>query len=206
EGAPQQTGERIAALRPQRFYEILTDSLELLRTTTNPDTFFGRYKDALKAAAAILNTEQAQAYRAEAEQVCRNFLADREKPIREFVDRCAEKGILYVHRDAIVCWEGVISEELADYIDARCAEQLPAADEGVRYKYCAVMLDKSGRCFYYRTEDMSLRCGDDVIVPVGEEGKRAVGKIKRIELCTEATAPYPLSQTKWILSKYMPEV
>ena len=69
------------------------------------------------------------------------------------------------------------------------------------YIYCGVGFTPGGKRYHYRTEDPSLKLGDRVLVPVGENGGESVAVIKGIEYFTADRLPYPLDKTKSIIRK-----
>ena len=69
------------------------------------------------------------------------------------------------------------------------------------YIYCGVEFTPGGKRYHYRTEDPSLKLGDRVLVPVGENGGESVAVIKGIEYFTADRLPYPLDKTKSIIRK-----
>lgn len=69
------------------------------------------------------------------------------------------------------------------------------------YIYCSVEFTPGAKRYHYRTEDRSLKLGDRIIVPVGENGSESVAVIKGIEYFTADRLPYPLDKTKAIIRK-----
>lgn len=67
--------------------------------------------------------------------------------------------------------------------------------------YCKVRFEDSGRTYYYRTEDDTLRPGDCVLVPTGKETEPQLARIVSMECCRPDEAPYPPEKTKWIQRK-----
>lgn len=67
--------------------------------------------------------------------------------------------------------------------------------------YCKVRFEDSGRTYYYRTEDDTLRPGDCVLVPTGKENEPQLARIVSMECCRPDEAPYPPEKTKWIQRK-----
>ena len=67
------------------------------------------------------------------------------------------------------------------------------------YRYCLVHLDGIAGEYSYLTEDLSLRCGDAVLVPFGPENTVQLGTLVQVRDHTESSAPYPPEKTKYIL-------
>lgn len=72
---------------------------------------------------------------------------------------------------------------------------------GEEYIYCSVEFPPVSKSYYYRTEDDSLKVGDMVIVPVGNDGDEEVAFIRAIEHFPEDRLPFPLAKTKRIICK-----
>ena len=89
-----------------------------------------------------------------------------------------------------------------------CSRQIqtnPMAEEKnkeQKYLYCKVRFKNSYRLYSYRTEDDSLRVGDWVDVPVGQENNVICGRIEKIEHFDAAHVPYPINKTKIIIGKH----
>lgn len=69
------------------------------------------------------------------------------------------------------------------------------------YTYCGVLLPFSSRPYSFRTEDYSIKIGDAVIVPVGEDKKEMKGKVVSVGQYSRLGVPYPVEKTKFILRK-----
>lgn len=69
------------------------------------------------------------------------------------------------------------------------------------YTYCGVLLPFSSRPYSFRTEDDSIKIGDTVIVPVGEDKKEMKGKVVSVGQYSRLGVPYPVEKTKMIVRK-----
>ena len=69
------------------------------------------------------------------------------------------------------------------------------------YRYCGVLLPFSSRPYSFRTDDNSIKIGDTVIVPVGENDKEMKGRVVSIGQYLRLSAPYPVEKTKLIIRK-----
>ncbi|MDO4630054.1 MAG: hypothetical protein Q4C70_12810 [Planctomycetia bacterium] len=67
------------------------------------------------------------------------------------------------------------------------------------YIYCGVEFYENGHLYSYRTENITLKVGEWVEVPVGNDGTTSVAKIRKIGYYTAENAPYPVEKTKCIL-------
>ena len=74
------------------------------------------------------------------------------------------------------------------------------ADKNI-YTCCGVLLPFSDRPYSFRTDYGSLKIGDRVIVPVGDNNKETEGVVVSIGLYTRIGLPFPIEKTKFILRK-----
>ncbi len=68
-------------------------------------------------------------------------------------------------------------------------------------KYCGVEFSAGGKLYHYRTTDLLIEIGDEVVVLVGDENYEKVATVRTIEFCRWDDTPYPLEKTKEILCK-----
>ena len=66
-------------------------------------------------------------------------------------------------------------------------------------KYCGVEFCDGGKIYYYRTDDLRIEEGDEVIVPVGKSNDERVATVKTVEFYRLDDTPYPLARTKEII-------
>lgn len=98
-----------------------------------------------------------------------------------------------------------IFESMNDYsegdkTDPRTWDE-PIEEDNEVYIYCGVHFHNNGNIYHYRTDDSTIKIGDEVIVPVGDSGHKRNGTVASIEYHTRATIPYPLYKTKAIAGK-----
>lgn len=182
----------------------LSYSLELLNTTVYPKTFFKRYDDALSSAREISDIAFSHTDKAFAKSVIDDLINNREQKIRDFVDRCHAQGKLYSVKDELLLGYYDLSPSIKSYIaelitgiEDDCGD-IPESGE---YIYCSISFGTEGRTYHYKTTDETLKCGDEVIVPVGNNERKSVGKIEKIERFKAGETPYPPSLTKEILGR-----
>lgn len=75
---------------------------------------------------------------------------------------------------------------------------------GRKLLFCSVRFPGGRRCYYYRTEDKTLRAGDVVIVPVGRKNERRAGQVLSVERCRASEAPLPPGAAPWVLRRAGP--
>ncbi len=187
-----------------RSNEILTESLELMRTTKHPKTFFGRYNTALSNAERILAQTHVEEVRQYAQSVYDDLTDRKDEIVKSYIDRCYREGILRAIKDDLLSGEYELSPTVTRYIcnliKRMESEAAETAEEG-EYIYCSVSFGADGRTYYYKTNDKTFKCGDKVIVPVGENGMTKVAKIEKIERFKAGRTPYPPRKTKNIIAR-----
>lgn len=67
------------------------------------------------------------------------------------------------------------------------------------YTFCGVAFPHAHRPYYYRTDDPTIRIGDEVLVPAGD--KETTGTVVAVGQYMRIAAPYPVDKSKFIISK-----
>ena len=89
----------------------------------------------------------------------------------------------------------------AEKIEQQKKHEAEMLNDKTIYTYCGVKFPFSINTYSFRTNDSSLKIGDTVIVPLGEENKETQGIIVSIGQYSRIGAPYPPEKTKFILRK-----
>lgn len=113
--------------------------------------------------------EKRQTEREQREQECRQLQQQREQERRERVEK-----------------------------EQRIEVEKARVDENI-YTFCGVMFPHTLHPYHYRTDDPTIKVGDEVLVPVG--GKETIGKVVSVGQYMRVAAPYPVDKTKFIISK-----
>lgn len=92
-------------------------------------------------------------------------------------------------------------KELAERLRQQQQHEAELMADKTIYTYCGVKLPFSGRPYSFRTDDDSLKIGDTVIVPVGEENKEMEGIIVSIGQYARIGVPFPVEKTKFIIRR-----
>ena len=69
------------------------------------------------------------------------------------------------------------------------------------YLYCGVIYENNPYPYHYRINDLNLKIGDKVIVPVGYDNKEVVAEVVSVEQHTRLTVPYPVEKCKFVIRK-----
>lgn len=183
-----------------RYNTILNESLEFVRTTCNPRTFFGRYKDCLDFAKKIAEESPGEEHRKYAREVIADFTNNREAKIKAFIDRCYAANRLYSIKDELVQYE--LSPAMTQYVITllQKIETVDDAPENGEYIYCSLSFG-TDKTYYYKTTDESIKVGDDVVVLVGSSNKKTIASVVKVERFSVGNTPYPPNATKDIIGK-----
>lgn len=71
------------------------------------------------------------------------------------------------------------------------------------YTFCGVVFPHALHPYHYRTDDPSIKVGDEVLVPVGDTV--TTGKVVSVGQYLRVAAPYPVDKTKSIIAKITEE-
>ena len=85
----------------------------------------------------------------------------------------------------------------------RCIEAEKARMDNKIYTFCGVSFPHALHPYHYRTEDSTIKVGDEVIVPVGD--KETTGTVVSVGQYMRVAAPYPVDKTKFIICKIKKE-
>ena len=186
-----------------RLEEIYSDSYNLIRTTTNPKTFFGRYDDAMDMLKRMLDYAIPNGLQAKKLQERVNELEqEKEYLIIAFIDRSIQAGKVELLKDTMWAYEDKMTYRSISYLKLKIGEiRYPKQNKAAKYIYCDVAFTPTGKTYYYRTEDQSLDIGDIVLVPTGPYSKETVGIIRHIGWYEENDVPFPLKSTRVIIGK-----
>lgn len=77
----------------------------------------------------------------------------------------------------------------------------PEFENNREFIYCGVMFDYQDRIYQYRTDDKTIRPGDKVVVPVGEDNEEKTARVISVDVYHSNSVPYPVHKTKKIIRK-----
>ncbi|MBO5645620.1 MAG: hypothetical protein J6S59_00755, partial [Clostridia bacterium] len=162
-----------------RAKEALTDSLDLIETTVYPQTFFSRFDYAIVQAEGFKEITKTERHLAYARGVVSYLRKNKGEKTKAFIDRCYSRGKLYSIKDELLSGKYDVPEEAKEYL-LKLLHEIETKDdklpENGEYIYCSLLFGATGKTYYYKTNDETLKCGDEVIVPVGKEGRKEVAK------------------------------
>lgn len=147
---------------PEQHARILVDSLRLLESTTNPDTYFSRYKLAGNEACHISDyrgvvwngMNAAQIERMLREESSMNMLH------RKFIDRLFAEG-----KEDRLTFQ---MYEVGGYMTKSTLAYFKQKLGGKKYHFCKIRFnDMSNKLYTYVTKDKSVTIGDTVTIPTG---------------------------------------
>ena len=71
------------------------------------------------------------------------------------------------------------------------------------YIFLSVRFGEYGKTYYYLTEDDTIQVGDQVVVPVGSEGKERIVEVAKKEYYSSDRVPMPIERVKSIIGKFI---
>ena len=71
------------------------------------------------------------------------------------------------------------------------------------YIFLSVRFGEYGKTYYYLTEDDTVQVGDQVVVPVGSEGKKRIVEVAKKEYYSSDRVPMPIEKVKSIVGKFI---
>lgn len=71
------------------------------------------------------------------------------------------------------------------------------------YIFLSVRFGEYGKTYYYLTEDDTIQVGDQVVVPVGNEGKERIVEVAKKEYYSSDRVPMPIEKVKNIIGKFI---
>lgn len=69
------------------------------------------------------------------------------------------------------------------------------------YMFCSVEFSEGGKNYYYISDDDTIKAGDLVIVPTGEDGHTATVKVVNVEYFSEENLPFSIEKAKYIIRR-----
>lgn len=70
------------------------------------------------------------------------------------------------------------------------------------YIFLSVRFGDYGKTYYYLTEDSTIEVGDQVVVPVGNDGTERIVEVVKIEYFAPDRVPMPIEKVKSIIGKF----
>lgn len=130
-------------LTVSRLEEIYRDSDTLIRTTTNPKTFFERYDDAKNVLQKMLEYAVPAGIQAgEIEKRLRALEREREQLTLSFIDRSIRAGKRALLKDTMWRYADRLTARSAAYLQSALGQ--PKRNTGTEYFYCAVAFTPGG--------------------------------------------------------------
>ena len=100
-----------------RLEEIFNESLNIMKQTTNPRTFFGRYDDALDTLHEMLNySAHDKTQRSEIMQRIKKLEAEKEQLIISFIDRSIREGKKDILKNVMCTYENKMTPKSIEHL------------------------------------------------------------------------------------------
>ena len=189
-------------LSADRYLQALDYSLELVHSSSNPDTVIFRYDTALDMTDQIVEHFPCTETAAYARDKRDYLIGCRDEIALQCIDRCRKHGKLWSARNRMLeddlLFDDRTKRYLTGLLEELAADSAPPLS-GI-YIYCRVSFPGSSRIYHYITEDNKITAGDTVLVPVGDHDT-STATVRTVSQHTAEDAPYPPGMTKRILYK-----
>lgn len=178
-------------------FQIMRDSVELINKTVYPQTYFYRYKTAMREAEVVINLCKHHKLGKLAADTLAFLRSNRVEVTNDFLDRCdADNKLLFIKNDLIAMQDQMPAECFA-YLEELLDHHTD--DDSGEYIFCSVVFNEGGKSYYYLTDDEGIRCGDYVAVPVGRQNEEKTGRVVKVERFKGNDAPVPANCLKYII-------
>ena len=184
---------------PGQHMKILKDCMELMDSTTNPDTFFYRAKLASEKAMYCEHEPQIIWKGMTCRQIYQ-MLNDTESLDRvhmQFIDRLFAAGK-----------EDNLTFQLSDvgyYMSEKTRNYFIHRLNGKQYHFCKVRFSGTGKLYTYIARDRSITAGDMVTIPTGNKSQPGVDLVQVAEVFDASLDDlrFPLPSLRCIKNKYI---
>lgn len=178
---------------------VLFESIDLFSKTVNPKTFFSRYNTAIREAKTIIRLSKGYESEKEMKNILDELYDSKSEIFNDFFDRCDDAGKLPFVKNEIIAHRAEIPNDSYEFFEG-LLECLTDEDDEEEYIFCSVVFSGTSREYYYLTDDDDIRCGDFVLVPVGNTGNTETGRVVKIEVFKGKNAPVPVDSLKYIIA------
>lgn len=76
---------------------------------------------------------------------------------------------------------------------------MAAADKTI-YHFCSVIFSSAKQSYAYRTDNINVKIGDTVLVPVGKNNRELKATVVSTSQSLSFAAPYPIDKTKKVIA------
>ncbi len=185
---------------------VRNDSIELMKNSVDPESFFYGYNRWLKSEKEILDivteSRTKRWYKEFPEIGYFNFNDSvKSKYQIDFIRRAEFEGALDLLKDEIGEYLHYLTAQAKSYFENNVAPLKEAFDPEREYIFCSVVFDNGTELYDYLTDDETIRPMNKVRVPVGVENKERIAKVIRVIKTTAGNSPYPFEKLKKIIAK-----
>ncbi len=186
--------------------EIYDDCIELMQSTVNAETFFGRYKLWLEIERKILDTVKKYGARRWIREFPQIGYFNSNESVRskyqiDFIRRIQLLGRERELKNAVSQYRSRLTKQALDYFENNIGSLSDPCDPNKEYIFCSVVFPGKTVLYDYLTDDETIKPLDNVIVPVGTRFKEEKAKVIKVIRCTAGNAPYPIEKAKYIIRK-----
>ena len=180
--------------------QVFKESTDLMSQTLSLTTFIYRYNVAIREAKTIIRLSKGYPTEKETMDALDVLYDDKVDLFNGFFYRCYTAGRLPFIKGDIIEHQSEIPEESYAFYECLLEEMVDEQDEDEKeYIFCSVVFQSGGKAYYYLSDDKDIRCGDNVIVPVGRNNREEDARVVKVERFKGCKAPLPPGSLKYIL-------
>lgn len=95
--------------------------------------------------------------------------------------------------------QGNKKDEIPSVTRKQEEDPLAAADKTI-YHFCSVIFSSAKQSYAYRTDNINVKIGDTVLVPVGKNNRELKATVVSTSQSLSFAAPYPINKTKKVIA------
>ena len=141
-----------------RFEEIINDSLTLLDTTINPETYFSRYKIALDNAKRLLKSTNIEHYKDYALDIINDLTENKIENYKEFIDMCYDEEVLYSYKKQFLSGDYDLPAEVDEYVKSLLKKLEAEEKANAQERFAVIDLETTGLNYNFNRQP-----GDEII-------------------------------------------
>ena len=185
---------------------VRNDSIELMKNSVDPESFFYGFNRWLKTEKEILDivTEsRTKRWYKEFPEIGYFNSNDsvKSKYQIDFIRRADFEGALDLLKNEIDVFLHYLTPQAKSYFENNVASFGQTFDPEREYVFCSVVFDNGTDLYDYLSDDENIRPMDKVRVPVGIENKERIARVIRVIKTTADNSPYPFEKLKKIIAK-----
>lgn len=181
-------------------------SLELMRTTVDPETFFENFEiwfTCERTVTDLLSEIPASQREKEYPEILDFDFhpSTRSKYQIDFIRRALFVGKDEELKSQMPLYSSKMTEECTAYFENNVGPLSFSKQANKEYIFCSVLFPGTSRLYDYLTDDETIKPKDKVVVPAGYKNEEKIAKVIRIRRFTANELSFPPEKVKHIIRK-----